>query len=56
MGEIIVYQPDEITRLEVHVEDETVWLTLAQMAELFDRKLFAFSKMFLPAAVLLGDA
>ena len=26
-GEIVVYQPDEITRLEVRVNDDTVWLT-----------------------------
>lgn len=36
-GEIVVYQPDEITRLEVRVEGETVWLTQLQMAELFGR-------------------
>lgn len=30
-----MYQPDETIRLEVRVEDETVWLTQAQMAELF---------------------
>ena len=35
VGEIILYQPDEHVRLEVMVEDETVWLTQAQMAELF---------------------
>ena len=34
-GEIILYQPDEAVRLEVRLEDETVWLTQAQMAELF---------------------
>ena len=34
-GEIILYQPDETVRLEVRLEDETVWLTQAQMAELF---------------------
>ena len=34
-GEIIMYQPDEEVRLEVRMEDETVWLTQAQMAELF---------------------
>ena len=34
-GEIIMYQPDETIRLEVRVEDETVWLTQQQMAELF---------------------
>mgnify|MGYP000204763856 CR=1 FL=1 len=34
-GEIILYQPDESVRMEVRIEDETVWLTQAQMAELF---------------------
>ncbi len=36
-GEIILYQPDETVRLEVRLEDETVWLTQAQMAELFEK-------------------
>lgn len=34
-GEIILYQPDEEVWLEVRLEDETVWLTQAQMTELF---------------------
>ena len=34
-GEIVMYQPDETIRLEVRVEDETVWLTQQQMAKLF---------------------
>ena len=34
-NEIIVYQPDETIRLEVRLENETVWLTQLQMAELF---------------------
>lgn len=35
-GEIILYQPnDSSTKLEVHIEEETVWLTQAQMVELF---------------------
>ena len=34
-GEIVMYQPDETIRLEVRMEDETVWLTQQQMAELF---------------------
>ena len=34
-SEIILYQPDNEVRLEVRLEDETVWLTQAQMAELF---------------------
>ena len=36
-NEIVIYQPDEITRLEVRLRDETVWLTQAQIAELFQR-------------------
>jgi len=37
-GEIVIYQPtgEENIQLEVRVEDESVWLTQAQMAELFD--------------------
>ena len=34
-GEIILYQPDDEIRLEVRLEEDTVWLTQAQMAELF---------------------
>ena len=34
-NEIVVYQPDKTLRLEVKLEDETVWLTQSQMAELF---------------------
>ena len=34
-GEIILYQPDNSIRLEVRMEEETVWLTQAQMALLF---------------------
>jgi len=35
-NEIIVYQnKEDSTRLEVRIEDETVWLSQTQMAELF---------------------
>lgn len=35
-NEIIIYQPDEQSvRLEVRIEEDTVWLTQAQMADLF---------------------
>ncbi|MDD3248812.1 MAG: RhuM family protein [Smithellaceae bacterium] len=35
-SEIIIYQPDNTSwQIEVRFEDETVWLTQAQMAELF---------------------
>ena len=33
--EIVIYQPDETMRLYVRLEDETIWLTQKQMAELF---------------------
>ncbi len=37
-GEIIIYQSDDgQSSLEVHLEDETVWLSQAQLTELFDR-------------------
>ena len=35
VNEIILYQPDDTLALDVRVEDDTVWLTQAQMAELF---------------------
>jgi hypothetical protein len=34
-NEIILYQPDAAVRLEVMLGDDTVWLTQAQMVELF---------------------
>lgn len=34
-GEIVLYQPDEAVKLQVRIENETVWLTQAQMVELF---------------------
>ena len=34
-NEIILYQPDDTLALDVRVEEETVWLTQSQMAELF---------------------
>ena len=36
-GEIVMYQPDETIRLEVRVENETVWLTQPQISALFLR-------------------
>ena len=34
-GEIVMYQPNETIRLEVRMDHETVWLTQAQMVDLF---------------------
>ena len=36
-GEIILYQPGNSIELEVRIEADTVWLTQAQMAELFQK-------------------
>lgn len=36
--EIIIYQTDDgLTKIETRLENETVWLTQAQMAELFEK-------------------
>lgn len=44
-GEILWYQTDDgATRLDVRVENETVWLSLNQMAELFDRDKSVISR------------
>jgi hypothetical protein len=43
-GEIVMYQPDETIRLEVRMDGETVWLSQAQMAELFGTKRQAITK------------
>lgn len=44
INEIILYQPDETMKLEVRLEDETVWLTQAQMSELFLRDRSVITK------------
>lgn len=43
-GEIILYQPDEAVKLEVRLEDETVWLNRQQLSELFDRDIKTIGK------------
>ena len=43
-GEIILYQPNETIRLEVRLEEESVWLTQAQIAVLFEIEVPAISK------------
>lgn len=35
MTDIVVYQPDEVTRMDVRADEETVWLSQKQMAALF---------------------
>ncbi len=43
-GEIILYQPDNEVKLEVRLEEETVWLTQEQIAMLFGTKRPAITK------------
>ncbi len=43
-GEIILYQSEDVTQLEVRIENETIWLTQAQIAELFGTKRQAITK------------
>ena len=44
-GEIVTYKPDrESIQLEVRIEKETVWLTQAQIAELFGTKRQAITR------------
>lgn len=39
-GELIMYQTEDgLTRIDVRIESDTVWLTRKQMAELFDRDI-----------------
>lgn len=36
-GEIIIYQTEDgLTKIDVSMQDETVWLSLEQMADLFN--------------------
>ena len=45
-GEIVLYQPDNMTNLEVRidVEHNTVWLAQAQMSQLFGRDISVISR------------
>ena len=43
-GEVAIYNPDDSIRLEVRLENETVWLNRAQMSLLFDRDVKTIGK------------
>lgn len=43
-GEIILYQSENATQLEVRIENETVWLSLSQMSDLFERDKSVISR------------
>ena len=43
--ELIIYQTEDgQTKIDVHMENETVWLSLDQMAELFQRDKSTISR------------
>ena len=43
-NQIVVYQPNETVRLDVRLENETVWLNRQQMAQLFGRDVKTIGK------------
>ena len=43
-NQIVVYQPNETVRLDVRLENETVWLTQLKIADLFGVQKAAISK------------
>ena len=43
-NEIILYQPDDAVKIEVRLDAETVWLSINQMSELFDRDKSVISR------------
>ena len=44
-GEVVIYKaPDGQIRLDVRLEQDTVWLTQAQMVELFERNQSVISR------------
>lgn len=60
-GEIILYQtPDNLTELNVRYEEDTVWLTQEQMAELFQTTrnniTLHISNIFKRKRIRIGDS
>ena len=43
-GEIVIYNPDDSVNINVRVDGDTVWLTQAQMSELFGVQRQAITK------------
>ena len=59
-GQLLLYQtPDGVSKIEVKLQDDTVWLSLDQMAELFQRNKSTISrhiKNVLEEGELLADS
>lgn len=43
-GEIVLYQPDSSIRIDVRIENDTVWLNRQQISSLFDRDIKTIGK------------
>ena len=43
-NQIVIYQPNETVRLDVRLESDTVWLTQAQLCDLFKRDVSVISR------------
>ena len=43
-GEIVIYEAEDGASVEVRLEEETVWLSLNQIAELFQRDKSVISR------------
>ncbi len=43
-SEIVIYQADELTKVDVQIDNETVWLSQEQMATLFGRNRVAITQ------------
>ena len=43
-SEVVLFQPDDNFRLEVRLEEDTVWLNRQQMSLLFDRDVKTIGK------------
>ena len=46
-GEIVLYQLDKEVKLEVRLENETVWLSIDEMSQLFGRDISVIVSTFL---------
>ena len=54
-NEIILFENQDV-KLEVNMKDETVWLTQAQMSELFDRDVGVISRHICPADMIFFES
>lgn len=46
LGEMIIYQSDEGVKLDVRLENKTVWLNIEQIAQLFNKVVLRLVSIF----------